>query len=71
MTTTPIHAPPPPPDNSWKDAYDSLKAEFDQFKKFVKDQLIIYTDDLDNERKCIRGLEVDVDRLKKQSSLHK
>lgn len=64
-------APPPVANDAWKEAYENLRDEFEKFKKHVEEQFAILTNDLDDERKHWRGLEVDIDRLKKKSSLSK
>lgn len=73
-TVTPTHTPAPlaaaapPADSSWKEAYENLRDDFEKFKQHVKQQFATLTNDLDDERKHWRGLEVDIDRLKKQPS---
>ena len=52
-------------DNSWKEAYEKLKDEFDKFKEHVNRQIGILTEDLDKERKHRAGMDIDIDRLKK------
>ena len=72
--STPTHIPiaaAPPADNQWKEAYENLRDDFEKFKKFVQQQFATLTNDLDDERKHWRGLEVDIDRLKKQPSYPK
>jgi hypothetical protein len=52
-------------DNSWKDAYDKLKEDFEKFKDHMMKEIAILTDDLDRERKERAGMNIDIDRLKK------
>ena len=52
-------------DNSWKEAYDKLKSDFEKFKEEVAKQFEILTEDLDKERKHRAGMDIDIDRLKK------
>ena len=52
-------------DNSWKEAYEKLKEDFEKFKDHVMKEISILTDDLDKERKHRAGMDIDIDRLKK------
>ncbi len=72
----PAAATPPPPsipvaapvvvtDNAWKEAYEKLREDFENFKVKVAKNIEILTDDLDKERKHRAGMDIDIDRLKK------
>ncbi len=71
VTVTPIepHPAPVPPspkvDREWKEAFERLRAEFEQFKADCLKDIEILTKDLDEERKVRGAMEVDIDRLKK------
>ena len=49
----------------WKTAFDELKADLKRLRDEYRKDIDILTDDLDKERKKVRELEVDIDRLKK------
>ena len=53
------------PDNSWKEAYEKLKEDFEKFKEHMVKEIAILTDDLDKERKHRAAMDIDIDRLKK------
>ena len=75
---TPTQPTPPPStpsetelvaDSAWKEAFDKLKTEFDKFRKDIRREMQILTDDLDKERKIRAELQIDIDRLKKAREL--
>lgn len=72
-TATPVPKPSPPStspapaqvNNEWKAAFDKLKEDFVKLRSEYRKDIDTLTDDLDAERKRVRALEVEVDRLKK------
>lgn len=58
-----------PPDNAWKEAFEQLQEEFktfqDKIRQEMQKEIDVLTKDLDEERKKIALMQIDIDRLKK------
>ena len=50
---------------AWKEAFQKLRADFEEFKESCLKDIRVLTDDLDEERKARAMLVIDIDRLKK------
>ncbi|XP_019851292.1 PREDICTED: SH3 domain-containing kinase-binding protein 1-like isoform X1 [Amphimedon queenslandica] len=58
-----------PPDNSWKEAFEELQGQFKTFQEKLRQEMQkeidILSKDLDDERKKVASMQIDIDRLKK------
>ena len=64
----PAHKPPveaEPKDGGWREEFEKLREEFQQFKGKIQQEVQTLADDLDKERKENAMLKIDIDRLKK------